>query len=211
MCGFFSFYCVSRKRESKGPTFVALLCFGTSQTPSAKHKAREEGRRKMAATKKWRFEAYGPLSWIATFVRLVAGVVALATFSQVGTGGQWPASFIFQLLIDVVLLILNIVLIVPRVLEKEIHELAVQIYSAVIGAVFLLAVLLGRYPDTSSFIFVFASLMVLSDCIRLMFLLIVEKYSMFKFNKIHVLILTAIEAALYFFIVLLQVYHYVFN
>lgn len=163
------------------------------------------------APKKWRFEAYGPLSWIGTGLRVFGGIVAVAALTQIGFGGQYPSSFIIQLLVDLALLILNVAMVVPRVLEREIHELVVQVFSALVGAFFLVVLLLSPYPDTAPFIFVFAALMLLSDCVRVMFLLLVDKYEIFKLNKTHALAITLLDAFLNFVVVLLQVFHYVFN
>lgn len=157
------------------------------------------------APKAWRVFPWPPLAWVETIIKLVAfgfGIAALVQALSAGTFGLPGDLHLVQLIVLFVLSLGLVAAIFDRLAEREIVAMAFVILNNVAHWGMVVALLFQ--PGPGWLLLAFASLMLVGDLVKLVFLRVHTEFSVRDTPRIALYGLTGAYVVGYLIILLLE-------
>jgi len=132
--------------------------------------------------KTWRCEKYGPLGWVGMLIEAMAIGVAVSSLSILNTAPRsYDGNKIAQIVFIGMLASLHTLLIVQRLVEREVFSLIFTVLLAV--SHWVLFAVIFQSIDPGAFVFTFCFLMIMGEYVKVMFLFIMNEYEVIWLPK----------------------------
>jgi len=154
--------------------------------------------------KDWRCQRYGPLGIMETVVKILAIGVGVASLSIYNHNPKiYPSKLIGQIVFQGIIGFMYLLLIVQRILDKELFALGFIIIQNVGHWILFLVMFLS--VDAGAFIFTYVFLMILGEFIKVCFLFLAENIEVKFFTKPILFGISGAFILFYIIILILQV------
>lgn len=153
---------------------------------------------------RWHIEAWPPLAWLETIIKLVALAVGMSVFLDVSGNGDvdLPGGVRFLQLVILVVLSLGLTLAIgDRLIEREVVSMVFIIFNNLGHWGMALALVLG---DTSHALALFAALMLAGDLVKMLFIAVHRDFTVRDHPRLLLYGLTGVYVAGYGLILILE-------